>query len=73
MDPNSYKLGQYQIRDHIGVGGFGTVYRATHEQDGRDVAIKFIFKRDLDLDEQLDEVRQEFSGDVTIANDLDIF
>jgi hypothetical protein len=37
VDPNSYKLGQYQIRDHIGVGGFGTVYRATHEQDGRDM------------------------------------
>ena len=74
MDPNSYKLGQYQIRDHIGVGGFGTVYRATHEQDGRDVAIKFIFKRDLDLDEQLDEVRQELevSKGLKHPNVLDI-
>jgi Serine/threonine protein kinase len=36
------KLGRYEIRSLIGVGGMGEVYRATDPKIGRDVAIKVL-------------------------------
>src|SRR5438067_9464226 len=36
------KLGRYEIRTVIGVGGMGEVYRATDPKIGRDVAIKVL-------------------------------
>lgn len=35
-------LAQYRLRDLLGKGGMGVVYRATHLASGRDVAIKFM-------------------------------
>src|SRR5437763_15135798 len=36
------KLGRYEIRSLIGVGGMGEVYRASDPKIGRDVAIKVL-------------------------------
>ena len=36
------KLGRYEIRSVIGVGGMGEVYRASDPKIGRDVAIKVL-------------------------------
>src|SRR6476661_6728866 len=36
------KLGRYEIRSLLGVGGMGEVYRATDPKIGRDVAIKVL-------------------------------
>jgi pimeloyl-ACP methyl ester carboxylesterase len=39
LEPGS-RLGPYEVHERIGSGGMGTVYRASHEKLGRDVAIK---------------------------------
>jgi serine/threonine protein kinase len=36
------RLGVYQLKDRIGVGGMGEVYRARDTKLGRDVAIKIL-------------------------------
>ena len=40
--PSGTKLGRYEIRSIIGVGGMGEVYRASDPKIGRDVAIKVL-------------------------------
>ena len=36
------RLGAYQVRERIGIGGMGEVYRAHDTKLGRDVAIKIL-------------------------------
>ncbi len=38
-------VGDYVIREQIGLGGFGTVYRAVHPLIGKQVAIKVLSRR----------------------------
>ena len=40
--PAPERLGEYCVREIIGRGGMGTVYRATHARLGRDVALKVL-------------------------------
>jgi Tol biopolymer transport system component len=52
MLPAGHRLGSFQIRQHIGSGGMGQVYRAIDQRLGRDVAIKILpraLARDPDL------------------------
>ena len=52
-------LGSYQIRDRLGAGGMGTVYRATDTRLGRDVAIKVLPPRLADDPEALARFQRE--------------
>ncbi len=44
-DLSSQLIKDYQLRERIGVGGFGAVYRAFQPSVGREVAIKIILPR----------------------------
>jgi serine/threonine-protein kinase len=59
--------GRYVITAKIGGGGFGMVYRATHEVVGREVAIKFLLP-DLALDPTN---RSRFLREAKAANRID--
>src|SRR5262245_26165145 len=52
-------LGPYEIKDLIGVGGMGRVYRARDRRLGRDVAIKFLSADFMTDAERLRRFRQE--------------
>jgi eukaryotic-like serine/threonine-protein kinase len=59
--------GRYVITTKIGGGGFGIVYRATHEVVGREVAIKFLIP-DLAIDPTN---RSRFLREAKAANRID--
>jgi tRNA A-37 threonylcarbamoyl transferase component Bud32 len=59
--------GRYVITAKIGGGGFGIVYRATHEVVGREVAIKFLIP-DLAIDPTN---RSRFLREAKAANRID--
>lgn len=42
--PGLDMLGSFRLKERIGVGGMGAVYRAVHEKVGRSVAIKLLHK-----------------------------
>ena len=68
-------VGEYVIRDQIGKGGFGTVYRATHPVIGKQVAIKVLARRysaDQEIvDRFVDEARAV--NQIRHRNIIDIF
>ncbi|KAI8991321.1 kinase-like domain-containing protein [Mycotypha africana] len=44
---NQYFLQQYELKDHIGYGGYSFVMSALQRTTGREVAVKFIYKHKL--------------------------
>src|SRR6266576_2991474 len=44
----SARLGQYEIVDHLGAGGMGTVYRAADTKLGRQAALKLLHPKMLE-------------------------
>ncbi|HEX7070065.1 MAG TPA: serine/threonine protein kinase, partial [Rhodothermales bacterium] len=60
------QLGKYQILGVIGEGGMGTVYHARDSVIGRDVAIKVIQERALNVP----EVRERFLREAQAAGRL---
>src|SRR5262245_20405455 len=53
------RVGPYRLVERLGVGGMGVVYRATHVQLGRDVALKMLRDGTLHDRERLARFRQE--------------
>jgi eukaryotic-like serine/threonine-protein kinase len=53
------RVGPYRLGERLGVGGMGVVYRATHGQLGREVALKMLRSGALDDRERLARFRQE--------------
>jgi hypothetical protein len=42
LDPHPTRVGKFALHDRLGVGSFGTVYRAVDTELGREVAIKLL-------------------------------
>jgi len=57
--PGDVIAGRYRIESELGHGGFGAVYRATHVQLGRVVALKMLLPEMLAHDEGLVRFRRE--------------
>ena len=57
------KIGKYELRERIGAGGFGVVYRAYDPVIGRQVAIKTLASED-------EEMRQRFTREAQLAGRL---
>ncbi len=60
-------VGQYTILDEIGRGGMATVYRATQESIGREVAVKFLMKSLLEQDPA---IRERFHREAQVVASL---
>ncbi|MEM6777595.1 MAG: serine/threonine-protein kinase [Planctomycetota bacterium] len=58
-------LGRYQVEEELGSGGMGIVYRARHEQLGRDIALKI-----LRGDRQATDDQQRFDREARLAATL---
>jgi serine/threonine protein kinase len=58
------RLGEYDIRERIGEGGMGIVYRATHAVIGKDVAIKVLRAEIADDAAQI----SRFLGEARVVN-----
>lgn len=61
--------GRYRVERFVDEGGFGVVYRATHEFWHKPVAIKF-FKADFESGQQSEKLRQAFLKEGAVLNDL---
>ncbi len=73
-EPDQFAKGQridrYEIRDHIGEGGMGAVYRAVDTRLGRTVALKTVVAHRRG-DKLTDEVRQRFMREALAASKVD--
>ena len=72
MQQKQKQIGRYEIRDELGAGGMGTVYRALDPQGNREVALKVI---NLDAlrrfaAEKREEVLKRFSHEVRVIAQL---
>ena len=55
-------IGTYEIKEQLGVGGMGTVYRATHLKLRKDVAIKLLPPRSATSDEAIARFEREMEA-----------
>src|SRR5438309_1749492 len=58
IQPDTVLAGRYRLGEPIGYGGMATVYRATDERLGRDVALK-VFRRDVADAVDLERIQRE--------------
>lgn len=61
MDPmgTTIQLGPFRLRERIGMGGFGEIYRAVHEETALEVAIKVVTAEAAREPEYLADFRRE--------------
>jgi serine/threonine-protein kinase len=63
-------LGRYRIREQIGKGGMATIYRATDELIGRDVAVKVTDTSQVGKDVTAESVNLQFSMEMQISGQM---
>jgi serine/threonine protein kinase len=64
------RIDRYEIRDHVGQGGMGAVYRAVDTRLGRTVALKTVVAHRRG-DKLTEEVRQRFMREALAASKVD--
>ncbi len=64
------RIDRYEIRDHVGQGGMGAVYRAVDTRLGRTVALKTVVPHRRG-DKLTEEVRQRFMREALAASKVD--
>ncbi|MBI4665059.1 MAG: protein kinase [Nitrospinae bacterium] len=69
MDIPEY-LGRYRIKEQIGKGGMATIFRATDELIGRDVAVKVTDTSHADKEVTAESVMRQFSIEMQISGQM---
>ena len=64
------RIDRYEIREHIGQGGMGAVYRAIDSKLGRTVALKTVVAHRRG-DKMTEEVRERFLREALAASRVD--
>lgn len=62
MNSRTKKLGKYEIKQRLGKGGMGEVYKGLQPRMGRSVAIKVMYKHLLDETDSVERFRREAKG-----------
>jgi serine/threonine protein kinase len=60
--PRTSRIGHYELLEHLGRGGTGTVFKARHTQLKRTVALKVLFPYRVTLQGGLDRFRREMEA-----------
>ncbi|BEI86132.1 hypothetical protein CcaverHIS002_0604190 [Cutaneotrichosporon cavernicola] len=72
MEPETDQSSAYTLLEKLGMGSFGTVWKAVHNETGQVVAIKIISGRSADLEtttDDLDEIQAEIAHLRTCLSD----
>src|SRR5690348_5194080 len=62
--------GRYELREQLGGGGMGQVWRGTDRVDGRPIAVKIIGPRLLDADGNREEALRRFYREAAATQQL---